>query len=85
MPKMSVMSANVPVIDAFVTVDVLVTVTLVVEGDGVTVTIGVLVDRIVTPDVVLFVLVELGTGEREVAPYLVLQSSVVVVVTEAEE
>ena len=50
-----------------------------------TVATGVLVDRIVTREVVLFVLVELGTGDGEVAPYLVLQSSVVVVDTEAEE
>lgn len=77
--------ANVPVVDAFVTVDVLVTVKRVVEGEGVIVTTGVLVDRIVMREVVLFVLVELGTGEGEVAPYWVLQSSVVVVDTEAEE
>ena len=48
-------------------------------------TTGVLVDRIVTREVVLFVRVELGTGDGEVAPYLVLQSSVVPVDTEAEE
>ena len=42
---------------------------------GVNVIVGVIVDRTVTVRVVLFCNVVLGTGDTEVAPYLVLQTS----------